>query len=35
MELRREALALAEQVFADPAKDEAGIIETLWLKASA
>lgn len=35
MELRREALALAEQVFADPAKDEAGIVETLWLKASA
>ncbi len=35
MALRREALALADMVFADPAKDEAGIIETLWLRASA
>lgn len=35
MALRREALALADMVFADPAKNEAGIIETLWLRASA
>lgn len=33
-ELRRQALALADQVFADPARDEAGIIETLWLRAA-
>lgn len=33
--LRREALALATEVFADPGKDEAGIIETLWLRAAA
>jgi CHAD domain-containing protein len=33
--LRREAIALADQVFADPARDEADIIETLWLRASA
>lgn len=35
MALRREALTLADIVFADAAKDEAGIIETLWLRASA
>jgi hypothetical protein len=34
-DLRREAIALAGQVFADPAKDEAGVIETLWLRATA
>lgn len=34
-DLRREAVALAGQVFADPAKDEAGVIETLWLRATA
>ena len=34
MDLRREALALAERVFADPAKSEAGIIETLWMRAA-
>jgi CHAD domain-containing protein len=34
-ELRREALALATEVFADPGNDEAGIIETLWLRAAA
>lgn len=33
-ELRRQALALADQVFAEPARDEAGIIETLWLRAA-
>ena len=32
MVLRREALALAEAVFADAAKEEAAIIETLWLR---
>jgi len=31
--LRREALEIAEHLFADPPKAEAGIIETLWLKA--
>ncbi|MBC2772189.1 CHAD domain-containing protein [Rhizobium sp. AQ_MP] len=35
MELRRDALTLAGTVFADAAKDEAAIIETLWLRASA
>ncbi len=35
MDLRREALTLADMVFADAAKDEASIIETLWLRASA
>jgi len=35
MALRREALTLADIVFADAAKDEASIIETLWLRASA
>lgn len=34
-DLRREAVALAGQVFADPAKGEADIIETLWLRATA
>ncbi len=34
-DLRRQALDLADRVFADPATDEAGIIETLWLRASA
>jgi CHAD domain-containing protein len=33
-DLRREALALADQVFADPAKSEAGIIEALWMRAA-
>ncbi len=32
MDLRREALALAETVFADAAKEEGAIIETLWLR---
>lgn len=34
-DLRREAVALAGQVFADPTKGEADIIETLWLRATA
>lgn len=34
MELRREALALAGQVFADPAGAEAAIVETLWLRCA-
>ena len=34
-DLRREAVSLAGQVFADPAKDEADVIETLWLRATA
>ncbi len=33
-DLRREALDLADQVFADPAKHEAGIVETLWMRAA-
>jgi len=33
-DLRREALTLADQVFADPAKSEAGIIEALWMRAA-
>ncbi|MFN3319872.1 MAG: CHAD domain-containing protein [Allorhizobium sp.] len=33
-DLRREALDLANQVFADPAKSEAGIIEALWMRAA-
>lgn len=33
-DLRREALDLADQVFADPAKSEAGIIEALWMRAA-
>lgn len=33
-DLRREALDLANQVFADPAKGEAGIIEALWMRAA-
>lgn len=32
--LRREALDLADQVFAGPAKQEAGIIEALWMRAA-
>lgn len=34
-DLRREAAALAGQVFADPARGEADVIETLWLRATA
>ncbi len=33
-DLRREALDLADQVFADPAKSEAGIIKALWMRAA-
>ena len=31
-ELRRDALTLADRVFADTAKDEAAIIEALWMR---
>ena len=34
-DLRREAIALAGQVFVDPARTEADVIETLWLRATA
>ncbi|MCJ8238169.1 CHAD domain-containing protein [Peteryoungia algae] len=34
MDLRREALTLAGRIFADAAKDEADIIETLWMRAA-
>ena len=34
LDLRREALALADAVFADPAREEACIIETLWTAAA-
>jgi CHAD domain-containing protein len=33
-ELRREALALADTVFADEARWEAGVVETLWTAAA-
>ncbi len=34
MDLRREALDLADRVFADPAKHEARIVEALWMRAA-